>query len=312
MLQTIGLTKSFGNVHALKGVNIEIRPGEVVGLVGENGAGKSTLMRIFAGVQQPTSGELRRDGAAFRLTDPRDAGTKGIGMVFQEQSLLLNLSVAENLFLGQEEEFIRFGLMNWRKLNTAARHQLQKVGLDVDPSKKASELSFAARQMVELAKALALEDRVERDLVILLDEPTSVLEQAEIDIYTTAIGAGEPAAWASGIRVNRQKIIALALCGLLAALAGLLLAGRLSSGSPTLANQLLLPAIAAVIVGGTAITGGIGGIGRTLIGALIISVVRIGMTFLGVNIFAQQIVFGAVLVAAVAGTIDRSKIPFVK
>ncbi|MDQ0473874.1 ABC transporter permease [Labrys wisconsinensis] len=130
--------------------------------------------------------------------------------------------------------------------------------------------------------------------------------------YSTAIGAGEPAAWASGIRVGRHKVMAFALCGLFAALAGVLLAGRLASGSPVLANQLLLPAIAAVIVGGTAITGGVGGIGRTAIGALIISVVRIGMTFLGVNIFAQQIVFGAVLVAAVAVTIDRSKIPIVK
>ena len=130
--------------------------------------------------------------------------------------------------------------------------------------------------------------------------------------YSTAIGAGEPAAWASGIRVDRQKIIALVLCSLMGALAGMLLAGRLSSGSPVLGSQLLLPAIAAVIVGGTAITGGVGGIGRTLIGALIISVVRIGMTFLGVNIFAQQIVFGVVLIAAVAVTIDRSKIPIVK
>ncbi|MDR3494726.1 MAG: ABC transporter permease [Ancalomicrobiaceae bacterium] len=127
-----------------------------------------------------------------------------------------------------------------------------------------------------------------------------------------AIGAGEPAAWASGIRVGRQKIIAFALCGTLAALAGALLAGRLSAGTPVLGNQLLLPAIASVIVGGTAITGGAGGIGRTLIGALIITVVRIGMTFVGVNIFAQQVVFGLVLIAAVAVTIDRTKIPIVK
>ena len=87
----------------------------------------------------------------------------------------------------------------------------------------------------------------------------------------------------------------------------MILAGRLASGSPTLANELLLPAIAAVVVGGTAITGGVGSIWRTLVGALIISVVRIGMTFLGVNIFAQQIVFGAVLVLAVAITIDRAR-----
>ena len=130
--------------------------------------------------------------------------------------------------------------------------------------------------------------------------------------YSIAIGAGEPATWASGVRVNRQKVLAFALSGGLAAIAGILLAARQSSGSPTLANELLLPAIAAVIVGGTAITGGAGGIGRTLIGALIITIVRVGMTFLGINIFAQQIVFGLVLIVAVALTIDRAKIVIVK
>lgn len=130
--------------------------------------------------------------------------------------------------------------------------------------------------------------------------------------YSAAIGAGEPAAYASGIKVGRQKIYAFILSGGFASLAGVILAGRLSSGSPTLAAELLLPSIAAVIVGGTAITGGVGSIWRTLLGALIISVIRIGMIFLGVNIFAQNIVFGIVLIFAVAITIDRSKIPIVK
>ena len=130
--------------------------------------------------------------------------------------------------------------------------------------------------------------------------------------YSSAIGAGEAAAYASGVKVDRQKVIAFILSSTCAAFAGIILAGRLSSGSPTLASELLLPSIAAVVVGGTAITGGIGSVWRTLIGALIISVVRIGMTFVGVDIFAQQIVFGAMLIFAVAVTIDRSKIPVVK
>jgi ribose transport system permease protein len=130
--------------------------------------------------------------------------------------------------------------------------------------------------------------------------------------YSAAIGAGEPAAYASGVKVDRQKVFAYMLSSGFAALAGVILAGRLSSGSPTLAAEMLLPSIAAVVVGGTAITGGVGSIWRTLVGSLIISVVRIGMTFLGVNIFAQNIVFGAVLILAVAITIDRSKIPVVK
>lgn len=139
-----------------------------------------------------------------------------------------------------------------------------------------------------------------------------VLRYTRFGRYSLAVGAGEPAAWAAGINVDRTKIIAFAISGTLAALAGAILACRLSSGSPTLANQLLLPAIAAVIVGGTAITGGLGGVARTAVGALIISIVRIGMTFVGVNIFAEQMVFGAVLIAAVAITIDRSKIAVIK
>ena len=139
-----------------------------------------------------------------------------------------------------------------------------------------------------------------------------VLRYTRFGRYSLAVGAGEPAAWAAGINVDRTKIVAFAISGTLAAIAGVILAARLSSGSPSLANQLLLPAIAAVIVGGTAITGGLGGVARTAVGALIISIVRIGMTFVGVNIFAEHIVFGAVLIAAVAITIDRSKIAIIK
>ena len=127
-----------------------------------------------------------------------------------------------------------------------------------------------------------------------------------------AIGAGERAVIATGVRVERIKAFAFLLSGATAGFSGALMAARLGSGSPTLANEFLLPAIAAIILGGTALTGGVGGVWRTFIGALIIAVVRIGMTFLGVSVFAQQIVFGVALVAAVAATIDRSKIQIVK
>lgn len=140
----------------------------------------------------------------------------------------------------------------------------------------------------------------------------AVLRFTRFGRYTVAVGAGEAASAAAGINVDRIKILAFATSGTLAAIAGIILASRLSSGSPSLANQLLLPAIASVIVGGTAITGGLGGIDRTAVGALIISVVQVGMTFIGVNIFAQQAVFGLMLIAAVAVTIDRSKIPIIK
>ena len=186
--------KSFPGVKALQDVSIEVRPHEVVGLVGENGAGKSTLMRILAGVYQPDAGAMLLNGQPVRLANALDAARHGIGMVFQEQSLLPNLSVAENIFLGNERRFTRFGRIRWRALNDAARAQLEKVGIEVDPRTRAAELGFAARQMVELAKALALEDQGAGHLVILLDEPTSVLERAETEILFARVRALKPRA----------------------------------------------------------------------------------------------------------------------
>lgn len=127
-----------------------------------------------------------------------------------------------------------------------------------------------------------------------------------------AIGSQERAVTASGIDVKRTKIAVYTLSGTMAGIAGVVMAARLGSGSPTLANEFLLPAIACIVVGGTAITGGVGSIWRTLVGALIVQVVRIGMTYVGVSAFAQQIVFGCILVMAVAITMDRSKIIVVK
>jgi ribose transport system permease protein len=126
------------------------------------------------------------------------------------------------------------------------------------------------------------------------------------------IGAQERAVIASGIDVDRIKIAAYTLSGTMAGVAGIVMAARLGSGSPTLANEFLLPAIACIVVGGTAITGGVGSVWRTFVGALIVQVVRIGMTFMGVSVFAQQIVFGVILIAAVAVTMDRTKVLVIK
>jgi ribose transport system ATP-binding protein len=188
-LNLTDVSKAFAGVQALDQVSIEVRPGEVVGLVGENGAGKSTLMRILAGVYRPDSGTLLLDGKPLVLHSPREANLQGIGIVFQEQSLLPNLTVAENIYLGQEKEFSRWGVISWPALHVAAKRQLEKVQLPIDPATRTAHLSFAERQMVELAKALALEERTERHLVILLDEPTSVLEQREIDILFERVRA---------------------------------------------------------------------------------------------------------------------------
>jgi ribose transport system ATP-binding protein len=181
-LSLVKVDKRFPGVHALKEVSIDVRRGEVVGLIGENGAGKSTLMKILSGVYQPDRGDILIGGRRSRVANAADAARQGIGMVFQEQSLFPNLTVGENLYLGAEAQFMRFGLMRWHALYEAARRQLEKVGLDIDPRQRADELDFASRQMVELAKALTLEDQAVGHLVILLDEPTSVLERAEIDV----------------------------------------------------------------------------------------------------------------------------------
>ncbi|MBL8788898.1 MAG: ABC transporter permease [Rhizobiales bacterium] len=127
-----------------------------------------------------------------------------------------------------------------------------------------------------------------------------------------AIGAGELAAVASGISVARYKTIAFALSGALAALAGLLFAVKLSGGAPSVANGFLLPAIVAVLVGGTPLTGGVGGVVNTMIGTLIVAVIRASMLYLEINATQQQMFFGLILIAAIALTIDRAKLKIVK
>ena len=174
--------KKFPGVHALKAVDFKVNLGEIVGLVEENGAGKSTLMKVIYGAYQPDGGVISIDGATVRFQNPRQAMDHGIGMVFQEQSLITNLTVMENIFLGFEQQFVRFGVINWRAMAAAARAQLDKVKLDIDPATITSQLSFAQRQLVELAKVLTLEERIDGNLVILLDEPTSVLAREEVEL----------------------------------------------------------------------------------------------------------------------------------
>lgn len=127
-----------------------------------------------------------------------------------------------------------------------------------------------------------------------------------------AVGAGELAAAASGVNVSRYKILAFAISGALAAVAGLIFAVKLSGGAPTIANGFLLPAIVAVLVGGTPLTGGVGGVLNTAIGTLIVAVIRSSMLYFGIQATQQQMVFGLVLIIAIALTIDRSKLRTVK
>ncbi|MEZ5931258.1 MAG: sugar ABC transporter ATP-binding protein [Alphaproteobacteria bacterium] len=180
-------SKSFPGVKALDDVSIEIARNEVVGLIGENGAGKSTLLKIITGIYQLDEGELIVNSRTLALKSPRDAFDHGVAMVFQEQSVLPTLTIAENIFLGREQEFLRFGLIDRKRMNAAARDELAKVHLDLDPATRTADLTFGQRQMVEIAKALSLDSRIEGEVIILLDEPTSVLEQREIDLLFAII-----------------------------------------------------------------------------------------------------------------------------
>ncbi len=162
VLEIRNVSKSFPGVKALDDVSFAINKGEVVGLIGENGAGKSTLLKVLNGIYQPDAGGIFVDGNQVRITSPRQAFDSGIAMVFQEQSILPTLTVAENIFLGREEEFLRFGLISKSRMNAAAAEELKKVHLSTHPAMRCADLSFADRQMVEIAKALSLDSRISR------------------------------------------------------------------------------------------------------------------------------------------------------
>ena len=145
-LEIRGLRKAYGPVVALEGLDLEIRAGEVLGLVGQNGSGKSTLLKILAGLVTPDAGGLLLDSTPIRLRSAAAAGALGIGMVHQEQSLLPNLTVAENIFLDKPHPAKKGGLYRWGKLDAAARRQLAKINVDIPPRTLVEDLRFAERQ----------------------------------------------------------------------------------------------------------------------------------------------------------------------
>ncbi|MBK0418617.1 sugar ABC transporter ATP-binding protein [Leucobacter sp. CSA1] len=180
-LEVRNLTKRFRGVVALDGVSFEVRSHEVVGLIGENGAGKSTLLKVLSGIYQPDEGEIYRNGERVAFRSSQESARAGIGMVHQEQSLITNVTVGENILLGAEGDAVRFGFYNWPRLNANAQRQLDKIASRIPPTAIVESLSFAERQMVELAKALYVEEGAKAEPVIVLDEPTSVLEGAELE-----------------------------------------------------------------------------------------------------------------------------------
>ena len=179
-----GIGKVYGTSEVLKNIDMQIYKGEVVGLIGENGAGKSTLLKIVAGVEQPTTGTIKMKGEPYSARDVVEANRQGVGMVFQEQSLILNLTVAQNIFLGREKSFSRGRIINWKKMNAAAKEVLARLGIDsIPPNKKVNDLNFVSRQMVEISKVLDIIMQFSKTgALLLLDEPTTVLSNDEIQV----------------------------------------------------------------------------------------------------------------------------------
>lgn len=187
VLEVRNFSRRYGPVVALDDVSIEVRPREVLGLIGQNGSGKSTLLKILAGVDHQDKGTVLMHGQPIDIRSTLDAARAGIGMVFQEQSLIENLTVAENIFLGKPTAGLRHGWFDWPTLRREARRQLDKIESAVDPATTVAELSFSQKQMVELAKVLALEEMTDRPLVVLFDEPTSVMSPPDIKVLFTQI-----------------------------------------------------------------------------------------------------------------------------
>ncbi|AXO37265.1 sugar ABC transporter ATP-binding protein [Micromonospora sp. B006] len=183
VVATTGVAKRFGGVTALDGVDFDVRAGEVHALLGENGAGKSTLINILSGVITDYDGEVTVDGTPARFTGPAAAQAAGIATIHQELDLVPALSVADNLVLGREPR-TRLRTVDRRAAARTAREHLDRLGADIDPRRPVGSLRVGEQQLVEIAKALALDARV-----LVMDEPTAALADGEVRrLFTTVDG----------------------------------------------------------------------------------------------------------------------------
>ena len=170
----VDVKKAFGAVQVLHGVSFEIKPGTVIGLLGENGAGKSTLMKILAGYEKPSGGEVRVDGQLVQLDGPRAAEALGIAMIHQEFALAEDLTIAQNVFLGHEKK--RGLFLDNEAMHTETARVLEQVGLRARPDTQVKRLIVAEKQLVEIAKALQKQARL-----LIMDEPTATLTPGETE-----------------------------------------------------------------------------------------------------------------------------------
>jgi ribose transport system ATP-binding protein len=168
ILSLRGIRKSYGPIEVLHGIDLDVRAGEVVALLGENGAGKSTVSRIISGATAPSAGTMVFMGSPYAPAAPREALDAGVGMIHQELLLLPHLSIAENVFVGRYPT--RGGAVDRKRMAEQAHRGLQRLGLDISPTRRVHGLSTANQQLIEIAKALTLEAKL-----LILDEPTAAL-----------------------------------------------------------------------------------------------------------------------------------------
>jgi erythritol transport system ATP-binding protein len=174
------VAKSFGAVHALKGVNFDIHRGQVTTLFGENGAGKSTLMKILSGVIQPTSGEIVLDGQPITFESSTHARNCGISIIHQELSLAPNMTVRDNIFMGREISG-PFGV-DYAEEERQTRKLMEELEEDIDPLTLVEDLRLGQQQIVEIARALSVDSRI-----LIMDEPTSALSATEVEVLFKVI-----------------------------------------------------------------------------------------------------------------------------
>ena len=177
LLEMNNITKTYVGVFALKDVTIKVKPGTVHALVGENGAGKSTLMKILAGEVQPNSGKIFFGGKEVSFSSRRAAIECGVSIIHQEMINVLDMTVAENLFLGREFRKKNGFIIDIKKMNLEAKKLLDMVNLDIPPNKKMRTLTVAQMQMCEIAKAISYNSKV-----FIMDEPTSAITESETEI----------------------------------------------------------------------------------------------------------------------------------
>jgi len=174
LLKAVHITKSYAGVHALRDASFELRAGEVHALVGENGAGKSTLIKALTGAIIPDSGEILLDGMKITENSPSISKSHGIAAIYQQPAMFPELSVAENIAIGQEGTGTFFGMVNWAGRRQRAKELLERIGARINPETTAAELSMPQQQLVEIARALGSNARV-----LILDEPTASLSEED-------------------------------------------------------------------------------------------------------------------------------------